>query len=64
MSRHQIRHWAAALSARFSQGLGGPAVCLAIQAHLPALAPAVQPAPPFKSAARADGAVSLTGVQA
>jgi hypothetical protein len=64
MSRHQFRHWAAALSAGFSQGLDGLAVRLAIQAHLPALAVAVQPASPLKSAASASRATSLTGVQA
>jgi len=64
MSRQQFRRWVRALSTGLSQGFGSPALGLAIQAQLPAHAPAVQPAPALEGLQRASRGVSLTGVQA
>jgi len=46
-----LRRWARALSDGLIQGLGGPALRLAIQAELPAQAPATPPALPLKGTA-------------
>lgn len=59
-----LKRWALSMSQGLSQGLGGPGLCLAMQAHVPRLAPAVQPASLLASALRAGRAVSPSGVQA
>lgn len=64
MSRQQLKRWVGALSEGICQGFGGPGLCLAIQAQLPAQVPAVPPGAMPQQSTPALGGASLSGVHA
>ncbi|RZL36962.1 MAG: hypothetical protein EOP35_09865 [Rubrivivax sp.] len=64
MSRKQLRRWASAMSAGLREGLGGPALHLAIQAHLPVQVAGHQAASQAAGAGLAGRARPLSGEHA